>query len=143
MKLTIASLQHQQTLVRILMFTFVTVLVWIGFSLFQSQQQTGIDPALLKLAQPLDPNINLDVITRIQQKRSFTQAELSSFPINRIVTLPNGDQVIVQSDQQANSLLFQATQSAQQNPFVESSAPPSPINFASNSATPATSSAKK
>lgn len=84
------SLQQKQIFLRILIFSFATVLVWVGFSLVLSQQQTGISPELQKLAVPLNPNIHLEIVDQIQQKRAFTDQELQNFPVLRVVHNSNG-----------------------------------------------------
>lgn len=84
------TLQHQQIFLRILLFSFTTVIIWLAFSIFLSQHRTEISPELQQLAIPLNPNIHLDVIDQIQQKRTFTDQELQDFPITRIVHNPNG-----------------------------------------------------
>lgn len=89
----IHPLEQKQTILKIAIFSFFTIVVWIGFSVFESQQKTGIDPALLKLAIPLNPVINIDVINQIQQKRSYSDSELSQFTISKIVIDQNGNQV--------------------------------------------------
>jgi len=97
MKSRLSSLQHSQALLRILVFSFFTVIVWIGFTLFQSQQQTGISPDLQLMAVPLNPNIDTQVIDRIQQKHFYTDQELSNFPIFRVVVDQGGVEHIVTS----------------------------------------------
>lgn len=80
------NLQHRQQLLYILLFSFATVIVWIGVSLLSSQQDTGIPPEIQLLATPLNPTINLDVLTDIRNKRAYTDDELRSFPIYKIVS---------------------------------------------------------
>jgi hypothetical protein len=95
----ISRLQKQQGLLRVLIFSFVTVMVWIGFSLFQSQQHTGISPELQKMAVPLNPNIDLTVIERIRQKRSFSPQELQNFPIYKIIQTHEGEVIVTDKSQ--------------------------------------------
>ncbi len=90
----ITSLQHKQAFLRVLMFSFATILVWVGFSLFRSQQKTGISPELQKLALPLNPNIHVEVVDRIRQKRAFSDQELQGFPILRVLHNADGTQSI-------------------------------------------------
>jgi len=96
MKTQMSALHRSQTFLRILIFTLVTAIIWVGLSLFRTQEETGISPKLLKLAEPLNPNINIDVLSRIEQKRGFTEQELSDFPIYSISTdKSGGEQVVV------------------------------------------------
>ncbi len=93
----IKKLQQKQALLRALIFSFVTIIIWIGFSIFRTQQTTGISPELLKLAEPINPNIDITVLDRLEAKRSFTTAELTNFPINRLI-VENGIEKIVRSN---------------------------------------------
>lgn len=90
------NLQRRQQLLYILLFSFATVIVWIGVSLLTSQRRTGIPPEIQTLASPLNPAINTDVLVEMQGKRSYSDEELQSFPIYRIVVSRDGtpDQVI-------------------------------------------------
>jgi hypothetical protein len=73
-----------------LVFTFVTVLVWVATSLLISQKKTGIDKELLNLSKPLIPNINEEIISEIESKKSYAQQELSNFPIYVVVKSLDG-----------------------------------------------------
>ncbi len=95
MPVTLDTLKHKQWMLRILVFTLVTVMVWMGLSLFRSQQRTIISEDLQKLAIPLNPNIDVSVIERIEQKRAFTPEELTGFPIYRVIKTPTGEEQIV------------------------------------------------
>ena len=78
------KIKHQQQLLAILIFTFVASMIWIGISLFTSQQKTGISDDLLKLSKPLTPSINQDVIQRVQSKGVYLESQLRKFPIYMI-----------------------------------------------------------
>jgi len=91
----LTGLKQKQGLLRILVFSLATIFIWIIYSLFHSQNTTEISPELLKLAEPLNPNINIDVLQRIEQKKVYSDTELSSFPINRVVLQSDGSEQIV------------------------------------------------
>ncbi len=78
---SIKSLYNQQNFVRILIFSVVTVMIWIGFSIFRTQQTTQISAELQQMSLPLNPTINMDLINRIDAKKTYTDQELSLFPI--------------------------------------------------------------
>jgi hypothetical protein len=78
-----------------MIFTLVTVIIWVGITLFSTQRETGIKPELLLLAEPLNPNINLQVIERVEQKRYFSPEELADFPIYALVVSKTGEENIV------------------------------------------------
>ncbi len=75
------DLKQRQAVLRILIFTFVTAMIWIGISIFRTQQVTETSPELLRLAEPLNPNINLEVVSRIEQKKGYQSEELTDFPL--------------------------------------------------------------
>ena len=81
MKSQLSSLQHKQTFLRLMIFTLVTVMIWVSITLFSTQRETGIKPELLVLAETLNPNINTQVLERVEQKRYFSPEELADFPI--------------------------------------------------------------
>ncbi len=75
------AIHDNQKLLVILIFFFVTVIFWVTASLFKSQSTNTIDPKLLLQATPLNPSINTEVLSEIELKRNYSEAELSSFPI--------------------------------------------------------------
>lgn len=79
-KLTLQSLYSQQNFLRLLIFSFVTVVIWIGGSIVMSQQRPQISLELQQLALPLNPRIDLEVIGRIEQKKAYSDEELNRFP---------------------------------------------------------------
>lgn len=132
---SINQLKQQQHLLQIGIFTLVTVVVWIGLSLFRSQSKTQVDTTLQKLALPLTPSIDAEVIDRLEQKKLFTEAELSGFPIYKFLDTKSGTEQRVVTidyvDDSAASLLAA--------PSSSPSAFPSPSPAASPSATPSPS----
>ena len=95
MATNIKNISNSQKIVQGLIFTMATVLIWVGFSLFQSQQRTGIAPELLRLAEPLNPNIDTEALGRIEEKRVYSEAELSNFTVYRLVRDRSGFERVV------------------------------------------------
>ncbi len=95
MKSQLSQLQKKQTLLRIFIFTLVTIIVWVGVTLLRTQRETGIRPELNRKAEALNPNVSAETLDQIEQKRAFSDAELSDFPIYSIVTLKTGEQQLV------------------------------------------------
>jgi len=75
------ALQDHQKLLTVMIFSLLTVVVWVVVSLLSSQRTDTIDPELTALSKPLNPSINTEVLSQIEQKRAYTQAELADFPI--------------------------------------------------------------
>lgn len=88
------NLQQKQIFVRLLVFSLVTVMVWVFFSLFRSQQSSAIDPELQRLAIPLVPVIDTATLTELEQRRSFTPEELAQFPIYTVFRDETGTEQI-------------------------------------------------
>lgn len=82
---TIERLRQQQQLLALLIFGLIAVAIWIVFSLITSQRQLTVSPELQKLAKPLTPNLNREVLKKLQQKRLYSQQGLEKFPIYVIV----------------------------------------------------------
>ena len=91
----ISNLKQKQAFLRVLVFSLLTVMIWVGFSLFRSQQRTVIPPELLQLAVPLNPNVDLDTVTRLEQKKTYLPSELTGFPVYRLVRDLNGGERLV------------------------------------------------
>lgn len=88
----LAGLYQKQQLLGILVFSMVTIVVWVAISLVTSQTNTSIPPELLKLATPLSPTLNKDVLDQIEEKRVYTPDELAVFPIYKVLTTKNARQ---------------------------------------------------
>jgi hypothetical protein len=96
----LTGLRRQQQVLYILVFFFAAVLVWVGVSLLSSQRRTGITAEQTKLARPLTPTINREVINQIKNKRAYTAAELARFPIYKIVVSSDGkEEQVVRIDE--------------------------------------------
>lgn len=128
MKSQLSQLQKKQTLLKIFIFTLVTVFVWVGLSLFRTQQQTGIKPELIDKSEALNPNINTEVIDQIEQKRAFSDLELADFPIYSIVTTKSGEQQLV---------VFSAADKSRRTVVIDSNASQPPANSDTPVETPA------
>lgn len=81
----LTKLYRQQRLLQIGVFSLVTVMIWMGFGLLRSQRTTSITKELRDLALPLTPDIDTQVLQEIQQKRAYSENELSDFPIYKII----------------------------------------------------------
>ncbi len=91
-------LRQQQIFLKILVFSFFVVLIWIGVSVFQSQKKTALPSELVQMSTPLNPNIDLDAVSRIEQKRVYTASDLAQFSVIKLIKNANGqDQLSVSS----------------------------------------------
>ncbi len=83
-----AIMKHKKQLLTILSLLFICVIGWAVVSLFAAQQKTKIDSKFLKYATPLTANLDLETLNALESKRSFTESELTNFPIFRVYTDP-------------------------------------------------------
>ncbi len=101
--------RRKQQLLYFFLFSFATVLVWIVISLITSQRKPGISTEQKLIAEPLNPNLNLEVIARLEQKRSYATEELVDFPIYKLVKSPDGREqqlVTIDTDEAVIKELF-------------------------------------
>ena len=111
------TLKRREGLLRILMFTLVTVFCWIGFSIFLSQKKTKVANDVQKYTIPLNPNIDRLTLSEIEKRRSYTDQELQDFPIFQILSDENGSRIQSQLGQDA--IIFDSSQSADIEPKDE------------------------
>lgn len=81
----LSALRLSQQVLIILIFSLVTIVIWIGLSIFSSQKKTAISAESQSLATPLNPSLNLQVLDQIEQKRVYTPNELADFPIYLLI----------------------------------------------------------
>jgi len=124
----LAHLYKRQQILQLATFTLITIFIWIGFSLFRSQKKTAISAEQTILSQPLTPNINVEVIESLEQKKFYQETELQNFPIYRI---------LVEEDKKTRKA---ATKSATVNQEIESSIPTGLGSILESTPRPATSS---
>jgi hypothetical protein len=82
----LTGLYRKQHILGVLLFSLVTIVVWVSISLITSQRKTSISPELQKLAKPLTPTLNLEVVEQIEAKKKYSESELASFPIYRTLS---------------------------------------------------------
>ncbi len=89
-KRDIKKLQQSKQFLAILILLFVALLFWIIVSLISSQTTEKISPELQRLAKPLTPVIDTQVFERITAKRQYSNDELSSFTIYKVLVSKDG-----------------------------------------------------
>lgn len=82
---TLNLLRHRQQLLAIMIFTFAAALVWIATSLVTSQRKESISPELKKMAEPLNPTVNRDVLRNLGEEIYYAEESLYDFPMYRFV----------------------------------------------------------
>lgn len=81
-------LKHKNQLLTILVLLLVCVMSWAIASLFSSQRGSKLPADLTKLAKPLNPNLDTQILGTLENKRTFTDEELTTFQIFKVVVDP-------------------------------------------------------
>lgn len=84
------KLKSNRQFLTILILLFVSVFFWITISLITSQSKEEISKELTDLAKPLVPNIDKDILAKLEKKQSYSKNELASFTIYKILTTRDG-----------------------------------------------------
>ncbi len=82
----LSGLYRNQHLLGLLLFSLVTIIIWVSIGLITSQSKTSLPPELQKMAKSLNPTLNTEVLDQIEDKKTFSDEELRSFPIYRILS---------------------------------------------------------
>lgn len=77
----ISGLKRQQILLYAMLIGLVTVTIWIGYGLASSQRTDQVDRELRELAEPLNPNLDENVINELESKRNLTETDLNDFAV--------------------------------------------------------------
>lgn len=75
------KLRTSQQILTILVLLFICMVFWIIVSLFSSQNSSKITPDMTEKAAQFSPTLSTQVMDGLQNKRVFTDEELSNFPI--------------------------------------------------------------
>ncbi len=76
---SIQKLKARKGLLYILIFSLVTVFIWIGISIFLSQKKTKVPEKVQNYTKPLNPNIDREIVEEIEARRYFSEDELQNF----------------------------------------------------------------
>lgn len=75
------KLKREKLFLVILSLFFVAVLLWVGLSIFMSQQRVLVEADLISLSQPLVPSLNRELLEELATRKYFTDNQLESFSI--------------------------------------------------------------
>lgn len=69
----------QKDFFKLSILTLVTVVIWIGLSVYRSLTFNYVKPEVKKLLSPLTPNLDLDTIEKIKQLEVVPEVDWYSF----------------------------------------------------------------
>jgi hypothetical protein len=75
------KIRRQKKLLIALILFFVVILTWILVSIFATQARHAVSPELIKLAEPLVPSLNKQLLEDLQGRAYFTDEQLENFSI--------------------------------------------------------------
>lgn len=78
-KTTFSNLILQQNIMTLLLITLVVIAVWVGFSIYFSYSRTTITTTDAALIAPLTPKLDSALFEKLKSRKSWSDAELSSF----------------------------------------------------------------
>jgi hypothetical protein len=84
-KIQLENIQRQKKLLIGLILFFVVIIFWLIISIFITQRRTLVSSELMKLAQPLVPSLNREVLDRLEDKAYFSDNQLDRFSIYVLV----------------------------------------------------------
>lgn len=84
------SLRTNRQFLAILILLFISVFFWIFINLLSSQTREEVSAELTLLAKPLTPSVDKETLQEINQKKSYSQEELASFVIYKILLSRDG-----------------------------------------------------
>jgi len=89
-KKDIKKLQQSKQFLTIMVLLFVSLLFWVVISLITSQTSDKIDPELQKISKPLTPVIDTKIFDSIEEKKLYSDDDLSSFTIFKVLLSRDG-----------------------------------------------------
>ena len=130
------NLQYGQQFLAILILLFVLALAWIFVGIFAGQQTSAISPAQKKAAAALTPQLDVTVLEEIESKRVYSDDELSTFPIYKVIPIDRGrQQAIVPITYQEETEDNQPSGSGGLNSLIETDEEPEASESAANEGT--------
>jgi hypothetical protein len=79
------QLKKNRQFLTILILLFVCAIFWTGFTLITSQHKSKLSNDLIRLAEPLSPTLDAQVLASMEQKTWYDEDQLSGFLIVKLV----------------------------------------------------------
>lgn len=112
----LAKLYQRQGLLFILIFSLVTIAVWIVITLVLAQGRPQITPQQQRLATPLTPNLDEAILQQLTTRQTNIPDDVNDFPIYVIYIDDNAETRRLLTIEQVNTLEAQASQTPQPAP---------------------------
>ncbi len=89
------KLKSEKKLLLALIFAMVAVFLWVVVSLVSTKGQQVISPELMKLAEPLVPTLDQNVLENLENRAYIQPDQMEDFPIYALVELRMGEYQLV------------------------------------------------
>lgn len=89
------KIKSEKKLLLTLVFAMVALFLWVVVSLISTRGQQVISPELSKLAEPLVPTLDQNVLEKLENKSYIEPDQLESFPIYALVETSGGEYQLV------------------------------------------------
>lgn len=87
----LTTLKRSKDVLYIVILALVVALVWIVISVYHAAVKTSVPPNIQKLTTPLTPTIDIELLGTLSSRKTYTEEELASFPINRQIINEDGE----------------------------------------------------
>lgn len=98
------NLRQNRMYLAIMALLLVCAIIWVLLTVMEAGDSSEVTALALKHATPLNPNLDVAVFGQLEQKRLFSESELESFPIFRLIKDRNGSYSVVPFDTPADEL---------------------------------------
>jgi hypothetical protein len=89
------KIRSDKKLLIILIFSMVAIFVWIAVSLLTASKKQLASPDLTKMAEPLVPTLDQELLDKLGGQQYFDSEQLGTFPIYVLVELDSGEHSLV------------------------------------------------
>lgn len=92
------SLRQNRVYLLIFILLLVSALIWVLITIMEAGDESVVTAEAQKYATPINPNLDVAVFATVESKRSFSEAELETFSINRLVKDRSGNYIVIPLD---------------------------------------------
>lgn len=114
------KLKNNRVFLIVMILLFVCAMFWTTLGLVNSQANSVISAEQRQLSKPLNPTLNVGIISKLETKRFMNDAELSNFPVFKVITDGGSISRIVPLSVNADNYNFQTGQESQSSTLLES-----------------------
>ena len=81
----IRKTDHSKTIIQILIISAVTVIAWIGFTIYHTVTKKTLSEIPKEILEPINPTLDQEVLKKIEGRISPTEENFRSIPDERRV----------------------------------------------------------